>query len=83
MLALRLMKFKIYLMLLLSPYIRALLVGVNIISEDACLEATLSHVNASWLALGDASCAGRQEDQTVDQVVFIESLVLDKFQHLL
>jgi hypothetical protein len=40
------------------------------------------HVNASWLALGDASCAGGQEDQAVDQVVFIECLVLDNFQHL-
>jgi len=77
------MKFKIYFVLFLNIYIRALLVGVNIISEDACLEIALSHVNASWLALGDASCAGRQEDQTVDQVVFVECLVLDKFQHLL
>ena len=70
-------------MLLLSAYIRALLVGVDIISEDACLEVALSHVNASWLGFGDASRAGGQEDQTVDQVVFIECLVLDKFQHLL
>ena len=59
------------------------MVGVDIISEDACLEVALSHVDAGWLALGDASRAGGQEDQTVDQVVFIECLVLDKFQHLL
>jgi len=59
------------------------LVGINIISQDACLEVALSHVNASWLALGDASRAGGQEDQSVDQVVFIERLMLDKFQHLL
>lgn len=59
------------------------MVGVNIISQDACLEVALSHVNASWLALGDASRAGGQEDQSVDQVVFIERLMLDKFQHLL
>ena len=43
----------------------------------------MSHVNSNWLALGDASCAGGQEDQAVDQVVFIECLVLDNFQHLL
>jgi len=77
------MKFKIYFVLILNLYIRALLVGVNIISEDACLEVTVSHVNANWLALGYASCAGGQEDQAVDQVVFIECLVLDNFQHLL
>lgn len=59
------------------------MVGVNIISEDACLEVAVSNVNANWLALGDASCAGGQEDQAVDQVVFIECLVLDNFQHLL
>ena len=77
------MKFKIYFVLILNLYIRALLVGVNIISEDACLEVAVSHVNSNWLALGDASCAGGQEDQAVDQVVFIECLVLDNFQHLL
>lgn len=69
-------------MSIISPYIRALLVGVNIIGEDACLEVAVIHVNASWLALGDASCAGGQEDQAMDQVVFIECLVLDDFQHL-
>ena len=77
------MKFKIYFVLLLNSYIRAFLVGVNIICEDACLEVAVSHVNARWLALGDASCASGQEDQAVDHVVVIECLVLDNFQHLL
>jgi hypothetical protein len=77
------MKFKIYFVLFLNVYIRALLVGVNIISEDACLEVAVSNVNANWLALGDSSCTGGQKDQAVDQVVFIECLVLDNFQHLL
>ena len=66
-----------------GSYVRALLVGVDIVGEDAGLEVSMINMNPGGLAFGDALSAGRKEDQAVKHVILIEEFVLDNLQHLL
>ncbi len=50
----------------------ALLIRIDVISENAGLKVVVSGVDSGWLVLGDASSASSQEDQAMDHVVFIE-----------